>query len=52
MAPNFIYAAVIMKNNKMFFGKGDFSNILNVLKLIRSDGFRDIGNKLLLVKEG
>ena len=52
MAPDFLYAACMMKANNIFFGKGDFQNIIDVLKTKKSGQYKDIGNKLALVKTG
>ena len=52
MAPDFLYAACMMKANNIFFGKGDFQNIIDVLKTKSSPQYKDIGNKLALVKTG
>ena len=52
LAPNFIYAAAMMKQNGIFFGKGDFQNIIDVLKSKQSAKYKDMGNKLCLIKTG
>jgi len=52
LAPDFVYAACMMKQNGIFFGKGDFQNILDLLKAKKSNQYKDIGNKLALIKTG
>ena len=52
MAPDFVYAAVMMRENKTFFGKGDFQNIIDILKTKKSSQYKDVGNKLALIKTG
>ncbi len=52
MAPDHIYAAAMMKENSVLFGAGDFQNIIDILKLKNSPQYKDIGNKLALVKTG
>lgn len=51
-APDMFYAAAMMKQNEMFFGKGDFTNTIGVLQTTRSPSFKKIGNKLVLLKTG
>jgi hypothetical protein len=41
-----------MQEHKMSFGKGDFQNIINVLKTGYDSEYLDVANKLLLVKNG
>ena len=49
-APDLFYATAMMKHESVFFGKGDFQNILEVLKTQKSNKYRDIGNKLMVIK--
>lgn len=41
-----------MKANKMFFGNGDFKKCISILAEQRRVDFKDIGNKLVLLKTG
>ena len=50
-APDFIYAAAMMRQEAVFFGRGDFQNILEVLKTQKSPAYKDIGNKLAVIKQ-
>jgi hypothetical protein len=52
LAPDVFYAAHIMNNNEVFFGKGDVKRILDILKTRKSDKFKDIGNKLAMLRQG
>eukprot|EP00356_Strombidium_inclinatum_P011571 CAMPEP_0170484894 /NCGR_PEP_ID=MMETSP0208-20121228/4261_1 /TAXON_ID=197538 /ORGANISM="Strombidium inclinatum, Strain S3" /LENGTH=439 /DNA_ID=CAMNT_0010758357 /DNA_START=16 /DNA_END=1335 /DNA_ORIENTATION=- len=52
LAPDQFYAALMMKHENMFFGRGDFQKILNLLQTRKSAEFKDIANKLVLVKRG
>lgn len=52
LAPDHFTAAHIMKNNQVFTGRGDFTKILDILTKELSDDFKDIGNKLVLIKTG
>ena len=36
MAPDAFYAALLMKINQVFFGKGDFKKIIDILKTEKS----------------
>ena len=51
-APDFLYAACMMKSNPIFFGRGDYQRVLDLLKHARRHTYRDIGNKLILLKQG
>ena len=46
------YAAVLMKQESMFFGKGDFVRILDLLEQKYSDQYKDVANKLKMIKSG
>ena len=52
IAPDFVYAAVMMRENGIFFGRGDFQNIIGLLKDKKTDTYKDIANKLALIKTG
>lgn len=54
LAPDVFYAAHIMNNNEFFFGKGDVKVILDILKAKKAEkfGFKDIGNKLAMLRQG
>jgi hypothetical protein len=52
LAPDVFYAAHIMHNNEVFFGKGDVKRILDILKTTKSDKFKDIANKLAMLRQG
>ena len=54
LAPDVFYAAHIMNNNEVFFGKGDVKAILDILKVKKAEkfGFKDIGNKLAMLRQG
>ena len=41
-----------MQSNKMFFGKGDFQKLIKVLSEQKNDQFKDVGRKLLAIKQG
>ena len=41
-----------MQENDIFFGRGDFTKVLDVLSKELSDDFKDIGSKLALIKTG
>jgi hypothetical protein len=49
-APDVYYAAAMMLESPLYFGAGDFSRILQVLEKEKSAKFKDIGNKLVLIK--
>lgn len=51
-APDQFYAYVLMQEHKMSFGKGDFQKIIDVLKMGYDAEYRDVGNKLLLFRNG
>lgn len=51
-APDQFYAYVLMQEHKMSFGKGDFQKIIDVLKMGYDAEYRDVGNKLLLLRDG
>jgi len=42
----------MMKQNRIFFGNGDFKKCLMLLQNQRNPYFMDIGNKLVLLKTG
>ena len=52
VAPDVFYAALLMKTNQIYFGKGDFKRILEILKNEKSDSFKDIARKLAMLKDG
>ena len=52
IAPDFVYAAVMMRENGIFFGRGDFQNIIGLLKDKKTATYKDIANKLALIKTG
>ena len=51
-APDFIYAALIMKHEGMYIGRGDGTRILDLLFLSPSTEYKDILNKIALIKFG
>jgi len=51
-APDQFYAYALMQEHKMSFGKGDFQKIIDVLKMGYDAEYRDVGNKLLLLRNG
>lgn len=52
LAPDFVYAACMMRQDGLCFGKGDFQKIVDLLKVKKSSQYLDIGNKLALIKTG
>lgn len=52
LAPDHFTAAIMMKENDIFFGRGDFTKVLDILSQELSDDFKDVGNKLALIKTG
>ena len=42
----------MIKENDVFFGRGDFTKMLDILSQELSDDFKDIGNKLTLITTG
>lgn len=52
MAPDVFYATSMMKQNKVFFGNGDFKKTIVMLQNHQNPNFKDIGNKLVLLKTG
>ena len=42
----------MMKHESVFFGRGDFQKLLEALKTQKSNQYRDIGNKLMVIKQG
>jgi len=51
-APDQFYAAAIMKQNELFFGRGDFKKMVLLLAAQKREGFKDIANKLAMIKTG
>ena len=52
IAPDYVYAACLMRGEGVFFGKGDFQKLVDLLKLSKNKNFKDIANKLAMVKTG
>ena len=52
VAPDVFHAALLMKTNQIYFGKGDFKSILDILKTEKSESFKDIARKLAMLKDG
>lgn len=52
LAPDVFTAVAMMQQNKMFFGKGDFQAVLDQLGLTKSEKYKDVGNKLMAIKQG
>ena len=46
------YAAAIMLQNHMLIGRGDFLKVIKTLQVKNSAEFKDIANKLVLIKTG
>lgn len=46
------YAAAIMAQNPMLFGEGEFLKVMKILEVKKSTEFKDIANKLVLIKTG
>ena len=51
-APDQFMAAVIMKKNEFFFGRGDFQNAIDLLTKGKNLSYKDIANKLVMLKTG
>ena len=51
-APNMFVASAMMKQNKMFYGRGDFAKAIKALGTAHDPSFKDIGNKLVILKTG
>lgn len=51
-APDMFYAAALMIQNKLFCGKGDLKKFVDILGKRRSSEYKDIANKLVLLKTG
>jgi hypothetical protein len=49
-APDFIYAALVMKHEGMYLGRGDGTRILDLLLQSPSSDYKDILNKVALIK--
>jgi hypothetical protein len=41
-----------MQSNPIYFGRGDFQKVIQLLIDFKSDDFKDIANKLVLLKTG
>ena len=52
IAPDYVYAACLMRGEGVFFGKGDFQKLVDLLKLSKNKNYKDIGSKLAMVKTG
>jgi len=52
LAPDQYYAAAIMKHNNFSVGRGDFRKILSLLGTKNEPNYKDIGNKLKMIKNG
>lgn len=52
LAPNVFYAAEIMSAMYFRYGNGDFSAILKLIATRKDQNFKDLSNKLALVKYG
>lgn len=52
VAPDQYYAAAMMKGNNMFYGNGDFKKCMKILMTKKSADFKDVGNKLVMLKTG
>lgn len=52
LAPDHVYAAAIMKAEKMYIGRGDITKIFEILHDKKAADFLDIGRKLALLKTG
>lgn len=51
-APNMFVAAAMMRQNKMFYGRGDFKKAVMTLGEEANPAFKDVGSKLAMLKTG
>ena len=52
LAPDMFYAAALMTQNKLYYGNGDFKQCIEMLQQENNPDFKDVANKLVLLKTG